>query len=92
MEFHVSDMAGLVGAAMVLGVYARLQYDPGFASKLVYPVLNGAGAALIIASLMRDWNLAAFVVEAAWLLVSLYGIWKRLGGRAARTPVVAPDL
>ncbi len=93
MELHVSDIAGLVGAAIVLGVYARVQYRPAFASSLSYPVLNGIGAMLIIVSLLRDWNLAAFIVEAVWLLVSLYGVWKRLGtgAGAGKAAVVARD-
>jgi hypothetical protein len=46
------------------------------AKDLGFSVLNTIGALLIIISLLYDWNLASFIMEATWMMVSLYGIVK----------------
>jgi hypothetical protein len=45
-------------------------------------VLNAVGAGLITLSLCFDFNLSAFLIELAWILISLYGIVARLRQRA----------
>ena len=39
-----------------------------------FPFANLVGAGFIIASLIADWNLAAFVMEVFWVLISIYGL------------------
>ena len=39
-------------------------------------MLNALGASLIIVSLLFDFNLSAFIVEAFWVIISLIGIGK----------------
>jgi hypothetical protein len=46
------------------------------ARDLSFSLLNAIGALLIIVSLMFDWNLASFLMEFIWLMISLYGILK----------------
>lgn len=68
------DAAGLVGVALILAAYAAAQLrwlDPLRPAALL---LNLAGAALVLVSLSKQFNLAAFVMEAAWALVALYGL------------------
>ena len=36
--------------------------------------MNAAGALLVLVSLLYAFNLSAFVMEVAWLAVSIYGI------------------
>jgi hypothetical protein len=72
------DAAGLAGVSLILGAYAAAQLrwlDPLRASALL---VNLAGACLIMLSLAERFNLAAFVMEAAWALVALAGL-VRLG-------------
>jgi predicted membrane protein len=45
-------------------------------SSFIYSLANGLGAALIIISLLYNFNFAAFIIEAFWVAISLYGIWK----------------
>lgn len=45
-------------------------YGPGYLG------LNLAGSLLVLVSLVFHWNLPAFLLEAAWALISMYGIWK----------------
>ena len=68
------DAAGLVGVALMLGAYAAAQLrwlDPVKTPALL---MNLAGASLVMASLINRFNLAAFVMEAAWAVVALFGL------------------
>jgi len=68
------DLLGNVGVLLILGTYAALQAERLAADAMTYSVCNAAGAGLITLSLLFDFNLSAFVVEAAWVAVSIYGI------------------
>jgi purine-cytosine permease-like protein len=73
-EFAIHDVAGVVGSLIVIVAYFATQAgwfglsDPRFAWA------NLIGAVLIIFSLTVDWNLAAFVMEIFWILISLFGL------------------
>ena len=67
-------MAGLAGVALLLVAYGLLQSGKIKSSQMVYPVLNFTGAGLILVSLIKDWNLSAFVIEVCWMAISLYGM------------------
>lgn len=72
----LGDIAGLLGAALILAAYAGVQakrLDPHRAGALL---LNFCGAGLIVASLAVRFNLAAFLLEAAWALIALAGLVK----------------
>ena len=73
MSYHWHDVLGNVGVAIILGTYLALQMERLDARAPLYSVLNGVGAGLITLSLCFDFNLSAFVVEAVWVLVSVYG-------------------
>ncbi len=70
----LSDAAGLVGVAVILVAYAGAQLgrlDPIKAPALI---LNLVGAGLIMVSLTHTFNLAAFLMEAAWAIVAALGL------------------
>ena len=72
----VSDIAGLIGVALMLGAYAgaqigRLKVDAGPAL-----LMNLIGSGLVLWSLSHDFNLSAVLMESAWGLVALYGLVK----------------
>lgn len=79
-----TDLVGMVGVAFVLGTYALLQAGRMTAEGRPYSAFNAAGAALILVSLSRNFNLASFMIESAWLLISLYGLWRLRPGSNAR--------
>jgi hypothetical protein len=72
------DVLGNVGVAVILAAYIGVQIDRLDARSVAYSVLNAIGAGLITVSLCFDFNLSAFVIELAWMLISLYGIASRL--------------
>lgn len=75
------NFVGAFGAALIVGAYVLLQLEKLDPKNLSYSLLNAVGAALVLVSLTLDFNLAAFVVEAFWLVVSGIGIAKSLSRR-----------
>jgi len=70
------DAVGVLGTVMVLTAYALPQLGRLRPDDLAYLLLNLVGAALIVVSLIETFNLSAFLMEAAWVLISLFGIWR----------------
>ncbi len=71
----------MAGVALILVAYAGAQLgrlEPRHAPSLV---MNLVGAALILLSLAFRFNLASFLMEAAWALVALYGLARLALGR-----------
>lgn len=78
MSYSWHDLVGNIGVLLILGSYLMLQLGKANPLSLSYSVVNGLGAVFILVTLWFEFNLSAFVVEAAWLLISLLGIWKCL--------------
>lgn len=74
MQFAWYDIVGSVGVATVIFTYILLQTERIRSESLLYSVLNGLGAGLIVFSLFYSFNFSAFVVELLWVLISLYGV------------------
>jgi hypothetical protein len=47
-------------------------------------LMNLVGAGLVMASLAQRFNLAAFLLEAAWALVALWGLVRLAAARIRR--------
>jgi hypothetical protein len=75
------DLVGLLGSAMIHGSYALSQAHRLDVRRPLYPALNGLGAAFVLVSLAVDFNLAATVIESAWLLISAYGLVRAIKSR-----------
>ena len=72
--FGMHDIAGIIGSVIVIVAYFATQAGWFSASDPRFAWANLIGAALIILSLAVDWNLAAFIMEIFWILISLYGL------------------
>ena len=81
MTYHWYDFIGNIGIVFILGSYLLLQMDRVSAADWRYSAANGLGAALILFSLYFAFNLSAFLIEAAWLLISLFGLVKAFRSR-----------
>lgn len=75
MDYHWYDFVGNVGVALILIAYLGLQLDRMDAKKLPYSIINGLGALLILISLLYAFNLSALIIEIAWLLISIFGVF-----------------
>jgi hypothetical protein len=55
------DLVGLVGIALSIGCYARVQWQSDYAKKMSYSILNFLSAALLGVSILHNWNLSSFI-------------------------------
>ena len=78
MDYSWFDLIGNVGVLLMVVAYLLLQLEKLSGSALSYLLLNAVGAVLVMISLMFRFNLSAFLMEAFWLLISLYGLAKPL--------------
>ncbi len=85
MNYAWYDLVGSIGVFTIILTYILLQTERIKSETLLYSVLNGLGAGLIVFSLFYSFNFSAFVVESLWVLISLYGIgkyfWKKNVGK-----------
>lgn len=73
MNYGVLDFIGNIGVALMMIAYLLLQLNR-MKNGLVYSVVNAVGASFVILSLLTNFNLSAFLMEAFWVLISLIGI------------------
>lgn len=74
-EWH--DFIGNLGVSMIVISYYLLQTERTTSDATAYLSANATGAFLILVSLLGEFNLSAFLVEIFWLLISLYGLYKK---------------
>ena len=82
LELAWYDWVGLLGTVTILLGFFLLQAGRLAGTGLIYQLLNLFGAAGILVSLMGKFNLAVFLLEAAWMAVSLYGIVRSFKARS----------
>jgi hypothetical protein len=76
MRYAWYDFAGNIGVVLMVLGYLLLQAEKIRNSDLSYSLMNGFGALLVVVSLLYRFNLSAFLVEAFWFLISIYGLIK----------------
>ena len=81
MNLTIFDIIGTLGVALIIIAYLLLQLDKIKSTNLLYSILNGLGAMLIIVSLTVDFNFSAFIIEFFWIIISLVGIYKYFASR-----------
>ena len=74
MSIGWHDVAGLIGVALVLVAYLLVQTRHLDARHPLYLAVNGIGAILVLVSLTNAFNLSAFVIQCAWIAISVYGL------------------
>jgi hypothetical protein len=68
-------VVGLVGMVLTLLAYFLLQAQKLHGNGLAYQLMNALGALGVgISLLFGTFNLPAFLLEVAWLAISIYGI------------------
>src|SRR6185369_16776791 len=81
LDYSWFDLLGNIGVLLMVIAYLLLQLEKLSGSATSYLLLNTIGAVLVIISLTFRFNLSAFLMEAFWLLISLYGLMKPLFSR-----------
>lgn len=78
MDYTFFDFLGNIGVLLILTAYLALQTEKIVSHSIMYSLLNGIGAFLILVSLYFNFNLSAFVIEFFWLIISGYGLYRNL--------------
>ena len=80
--FSIYTIIGLTGVAGVLYAYGMMTAGKWVANNPRYQWTNVIGTTGILVSLIGQWNLPAFIANAAWITIgglSLIRIYKRKG-------------
>ena len=84
----IYDLIGLAGVILSIYCYARVQWHRDYAKRIEYSLINLIGASFLMYSLYVKWNLAAFVCNAVWAAISLYGLFRCY--KYIKKPVMPP--
>ena len=79
------DLGGIVGVLLVLLAYAGIHFDWFDPRQPPALLMNLVGSVLILVSMTHAFNLSAFLMEAAWAAMALFGL-VRLAVRRWRSP------
>ncbi len=75
------NIGGITGVGMVLLAYAGIHFDWFNPKKAFALLLNLFGSGLILLSMVRAFNLSAFLMEAAWAAMAAFGLAKLMWRR-----------
>jgi len=70
------NAGGVVGVGLVLLAYAGIHFDWFDPKKAPALLMNLIGSVLILVSMVRAFNLSAFLMEASWAAMALFGLAK----------------
>jgi hypothetical protein len=83
MNGALADAIGLTGSALFIAAFAYANIAKSL-NKLRFNAANLVGAILLLISLSVKFNLAAFVLEAAWGAIALIGLANALWRGSAK--------
>ncbi len=72
----LANVIGVLGVIVLLIAYFLLQIGKISQNHFIYPFFNLIGSLMILCSLFYAWNLSAVIIEIAWAIISLVGIWR----------------
>jgi hypothetical protein len=73
MSQTLADVIGLTGSALFIVAFAYANVSKHL-NKVAFNLANLVGAILLLISLSVNFNLAAFVLEAAWGTIAAAGL------------------
>jgi hypothetical protein len=76
-----ADIIGLIGSVLFIGAFIYANMSPSM-NKILFNIFNLIGAVFLLISLSVNFNLAAFVLEAAWMMIAIFGLVSALRARA----------
>ena len=87
MNLQWFDFVGFAGVLLVLLAYLALQTQRMRGDGMMYSLLNALGAAGILVPVVyaEHMNYSVLFIEAAWIAISLYGMYHALK-RMTRRP------
>ncbi len=78
---HFIDVIGIIGVGFVVVAYFLITNQKLTGQDWRFHALNLCGASLIMVSLTVNWNTPSVIIEAIWMAISGWGLWRCLRGR-----------
>jgi hypothetical protein len=88
-DLAIYDLAGFLGAAIIVVAYFAMQQRWLNALDWRFPAANLLGSLMILVSLWFEWNFPSVVIEIFWALISLMGLARSLAERRRRNLTAA---
>lgn len=82
----ISDPVGMVGVVLILIGYFFISTGRWSSDNLPFQWLNFIGAWLILFSLYFHRNWSSVVIEVAWIIISMVGIYRLLRSSIQEKP------
>ena len=76
--FDFYEIVGLIGTFLYLLSYAILQHNREFSHHVSYWFINLIATSCLIFSLYFHWNVAAFIGNLTWFIISLVGVLRSI--------------
>lgn len=73
------NIVGIAGVLSMLTAYYWLQQGKVTSHQPLYLWMNFTGGLAVLFSLFLHWNLPAFLMELAWVLISAHSLFWRKG-------------
>jgi hypothetical protein len=70
------DIVGIIGVIIILVAYYWVSMGRYTAKNFNFQALNFLGAWLILFSLYFHWNLSSVLIEIAWIIISMIGMYR----------------
>lgn len=85
------QLLGILGSVIYVGGYLLVQCGHLCGNSAAFTASKLLAACLVLLSLGTAFNVAAFVIQTSFIVISVYGLWYRLSGRFdARRARLAP--
>jgi hypothetical protein len=78
---RAADIIGLCGSALFIIAFLHANMSANM-NKILFNIFNLIGAILLLISLSVHFNLAAFVLEAIWAMIAMFGLATALRTRS----------
>lgn len=85
MNLEWYDWVGLLGSFLVVGSYFLLQSGRLSGTGLTYQLLNIAGSACILVSLVGGFNVSVALLQCTWIAISAYGVVRGIRAKRSRS-------
>ena len=77
-DIDAYDLLGFIGVFAAIGNYALMQWRRDYNKTLQFSLINAVASLMMCFSLIQHYNAAAFLLNAFWFFISVYGIYRCL--------------
>lgn len=87
----VFDAIGVAGFGLYVLNYTLLTFRKLQTEQIVYFVLNGMAAVMVLIGLASSFNLASAMIQVFWVGISIVAVVVRLRSAPAKTTAMGPQ-